>query len=372
MKVETIDFDLHGMVGIRLVNAAPGDVAVVKRQLGPIQKELDRTPDIIIRFVERIAVTSPMRYLGVEDAGFTRDAFFVFRGLHKTNVKVQIPFDQIGKPSCEIICESGLSTVPLLIAIINMTALSKGILPLHASALLYNHQGILLTGWSKGGKTETLLAFAANGAKYIGDEWIYLSADGQRMYGIPEPTRLWYWHLKEMPQFKAMASRKALLKLQILNVLVTLLEKFETMAGRSALAQVLRKTKDVIKRQLYVFLPPEKMFGQKSGEVNAKPEKLFLVASHDQSGMIVERMDPQEVAQRMVFSLQEERMEFLSYYWKFRFAFPECANPLIDQAEELQRKLLLKILAGKESYVVYHPYPFSIPLLFEAIRPYCS
>lgn len=374
MRTETLDFDLHGIVGIRLLNATPDDVAAVKKQLGPIQKPLLRAPDIVIRFLDQIPLSSPMRYLGVDDVGFTDDAFFVFRSKHQTSVKVQIPFDQIGNQRCEIVCQSGLLAVPLLIPILNLTAMNKGVLPLHASALLYNGKGILITGWSKGGKTETLLAFAANGAKYIGDEWIYLSGDGQRMYGIPEPTRIWYWHLQMMPRFRAMASSRDLFRLTILSVLVRVLERLEQSGTehRSASAQLVRRSTRLLKRQLYVQLPPEEMFGQKSGEVDASLDQVFFVASHNQTDIIIRQINSQEVAQRIVFSLQEERMDFLSYYWKYRFAFPECSNLLIDQAEEIQRNMLMKALAGKQAYAVYHPYPFSIPSLFEAMRPYCS
>jgi len=119
-------------------------------------------------------------------------------------------------------------------------------------------------------------------------------------------------------------------------------------------------------------LPPEKLFGQKAGEIEARPEKIFLVVSHDRPDLVVQQIDAKEVAQRIVFSLQEERTEFMSYYLKYRFAFPECSNHLIDQAEGIQREMILKALAGKEAYAVYHPYPFSIPSLFETIRPYCA
>jgi hypothetical protein len=87
---------------------------------------------------------------------------------------------------------------------------------------------------------------------------------------------------------------------------------------------------------------------------------------------MVQPIDSQELAERMVFSLQEERMELLSYYLIFRFAFPECSNPLIDQAEEIQRRLMLRAVANKEAYAIYHPYPFSIPSLFDTLRPYCE
>lgn len=371
---KTYDFDLHSIVGIRLVNATPGDLAAVKRQLGPIQSTLTRDPDIVIRFVDRLPLSSSVRYIGVEDAGFTDDAFLILRGKYETNIKVQIPFDQIGSRQCEIVCESGVPAVPLLIAIINLTALSKGILPLHASALLYNGKGILITGWSKGGKTETLLAFAANGAQYIGDEWIYLSAGAQQMYGIPEPTRIWYWHLQEMARYQAMVKRKDLLRLRALNSLATTLERLGTspLGRRAGYRQVLKRFTALVKRQLYVQLPPEKLFGQRPDKTDISPEKIFFVVSHDKPDVIIQQIDPKEVAERIVFSLQEERMEFLSYYFKYRFAFPECPNPLIDQAEEIQRKLVLKAFAGKAAYAIYHPYPFSIPSLFDMIRPYCA
>lgn len=374
MRIETSDFDLHGIVGIRLLNATPGDVAAVKKQLGPIEKPLSRNPDIVVRFVDRMTFSSPVRYLGVDDAGFTDDAFLVFRGQYKRRVRVQIPFDQIGSQQCQIVCESGSGPVPLLIAILNLTALSRGVLPLHASALRYNGKGILVTGWAKGGKTETLLAFVANGAEYIGDEWVYLSSDGERMYGIPEPTRIWYWHLQEMKHYQAMVGRGDLVRMKTLNAAVKLMEWLESnRLGRgSAPIRLVGRLRELVKQQLNVQLPPEKLFGRKPGDGTVRPEKIFWVASHAEPNVSVEQIDPQEVAKRIVFSLQEERMGFLSYYWKYRFAFPDCSNALIEQAEEVQRSMLLKIVADKEAYVVYHPYPFSIPALFEVIRPYCN
>ena len=199
MNTSITDFDLHGIVGIRLNNATPGDVAAVRKQLGPIQAPLSRSPDIVICFEDKFSTTSSIRYLGMDDAGFTDDEFLVFRGKHQSRIKVKIPFQKIGNQQCEIICESGLPAVPLLVAIINLTAISRGALPLHASAFNYEGRGILATGWSKGGKTEMLLTYAAKGAEYIGDEWVYLSGDGQYMYGIPEPIRVWNWHLQQMP-----------------------------------------------------------------------------------------------------------------------------------------------------------------------------
>lgn len=374
MSTKISDFDLHGIVGIRLLNATPNDIAAVKRQLGPIQKSLSRTPDIVIRFVDQIPLSSPVRYLGLNDAGFTDDAFFVFRGKHQANVRVQIPFHQIGNGQCEIICESGAPAVPLLIPILNLTVISKGALPLHASAFNYNGKGILTTGWSKGGKTETLLAFAANGAEYIGDEWVYISSDGRHMYGIPEPIRVWYWHLQQMPYYRSMVGSGNLARLQALNIFLKSLEMMEASGIRrgSGLLKTIRRIKALLKNQMHVDLPPEKLFGNMVGAIRGNPDKVFFVASRDEPLITVQPIRPQEIAQRMVFSLQEERMDFMSYYLRFRFAFPDISNAFIGQVEEIQREILTKVMADKETYGVYHPYPFSIPKLFEVLHPYCS
>lgn len=365
-----MDYNLHDIVGIRLCDATPADVEVVNRQLGPIQADLQREPDIIIRFVDRLPLNGRIRYLGLDDAGFTDDAFLVLRSKHKTRAMVQIPFQQIGE-RCEIVCERGLPAVPLLIPILNLAALAKGALPLHAAAFNYNGVGALVTGWAKGGKTETLLAFMANGAEYVGDEWVYLSADGKRMYGIPEPIRVWNWHLEEMPRYRALVGRTDRARLWALGSTVGLMDRMlaSKVGRRSSPIRFMSRVHHLLKRQLHVQLPPRKIFVNGARSLSGSPDKVYFVASHELDDITVQEVDAEEVARRMVFSLQEERIDFMSHYYKFRFAFPDARNPLIEELESRQREIILRALSGKTTYAVYHPYPVSIPALYDAIRP---
>ncbi|MCB9149064.1 MAG: hypothetical protein H6641_09910 [Caldilineaceae bacterium] len=360
-----VGFDLHGIVGIRLLNADAKDAAAVNRQLGPIRGQLDRDPDITIRFVDILPTTSRLRYLGVNEAAFTDDAFLILKGKHKAYVKVQIPFDQVGGP-CEILCERGAPAVPLLIPIINLTALAKGILPLHAAAFRYNETGVLVTGWSKGGKTETLLAFASRGAQYVGDEWIYITPDGKRMHGIPEPVRLWDWHLKSLPEYWPQLSTSERVRLRTLRLMLSGVDKMAN-AKSGAPARFMQRVQPLLKSQQHVNLPPQTLFNQMPEQLSCTLDKVLFVASHEAPDITVQPVDPQVIAQRMVFSLEEERMDFLSYYHKFRFAFPDRPNRLLEQTENIQRTLLSRMLADKEAYEVYHPYPFEIPALYDAV-----
>jgi hypothetical protein len=255
-----------------------------------------------------------------------------------------------------------------------MTVLAKGGLPMHASAFIYKGTGVVATGWAKGGKTETLLAFMANGAAYVGDEWVYFNPNGQQMYGIPEPIRVWDWHLDYLPQYRASIGRSHRAKLGTLNLLLNSMDRITTngIGGRTAPIKMINRVAGLLQRQSFVHLPPHKTFGQEFCPLTGRPDKFFFVASHELPDVVVCPMDPHEVAQRMVFSLQEEQMKFISYYLKFRFAFPEISNAFIEQSETLQRRALAQVLDSKETYAVYHPYPVPIPLLFDAIKPYCN
>jgi hypothetical protein len=351
-------------------NADPADVAAVSRQLGPIKGAIAGEPDIVINFVDRLPDNGRLRYLGVNDCGFTDDAFLVLRSKHKSRAKVQIPFEAIGG-TCEIVCERGVPAVPLLIAIVNLTALAKGVLPLHASAFLYEGKGMLATGWAKGGKTETLLAFMDQGATYVGDEWVYISPDGKRMFGIPEPIRVWDWHLDDLPTYWGQLSSRDRLRLRALRVVA---DSMEVASGKGPTGRLpgnlLRRMHPLVSRQLYVHMPPRKTFGENSFALEGPLHKLFFVASHEPDEITVRPEDPERVARRMVFSLEEERAVLLSTYWKFRFAFPDRKNQLIEDTEQIQRNLLLQMMKEKEVYSVYHPYPVAIPALYEAMAPY--
>ena len=359
-----VEYDLHGIVGIRLVGARAGDVAAVTAQLGPIQRELDREPDIVIRFVDRLPLRN-MRFLGREEAGFTDDAFLVLRS-KKARARVQIPVEQIGG-RCEIVCESGLPAVPLLIPIVNVTALAKGVVPLHAAAFTHRGSGVLVTGWAKAGKTESLLGFMSHGAEYIGDEWVYVSADGRRLCGIPEPVRVWDWHLDDLPRYRALLSPRERAKLRGIRAAVRANRLRPGRSEQPHRASVLDRVMSLVEQQAWVLVDPLRLFGPGSCPLEGSFDKLFLIVSHQSPEVRVARTDPLDVARRMVFSLQHERLDLVSHYLMFCFAFPGRFNPVLQNAEAAQRTALERAFAGKETYIVSHPYPAPIPAVYEAM-----
>ena len=364
----SVDFDLHGFVGVRLLDATPADIAAVRRQLGPLESPLTREPEIVCRFVDRLRVHGRLHYIGLDEAAFTDDAYLILRSKHKARARVQIPMAAIGS-RCEIICERGVPAVPLLIAIINLTALAQGYAPLHASAFAFEGIGVLVAGWAKGGKTEALLGFMANGATYIGDEWVYLSPDGSAMYGVPEPMKVWASHLSAMPRYRSAVSRTERLRLQALAAGARLVSTSTGVVSNGTLGRVLRRAQPVIDRQAYVHLRPDDLFGRERCVLRGPLDVVVLAVSADHPRVEVQPADADEIARRMTFSVQHERLDLIGHYQRFRFAFPEGSNPNLDEAEGRQRTLLAAALNGKRALTLSHPYPAPIPEMYETLRP---
>jgi len=367
-----VDFDLHGLVRIRLIDAGPREVAAVTRQLGPIRAPVAGDADLTIRFVEQLDVRGRIRVVGLEQGGFTDDAFLILRSKHKARARVQIPLDRIGG-TAEIVCEQGVNAVPQLIPIVNLTVLAKGALPLHSSAFTWHGVGVAACGWSKGGKTETLLSFMRQGARYVGDEWVYVSGDGASLYGIPEPVRLWDWHLRQLPEYRRHVSRKDRVKLGTIGSLERVHRGLPASTRRRVPgSHAFDRVMTLLEGQRHVDPSPERLFGRDRWVERADFDRLFFLQNAQAPGVTVEPVDPLEVARRMTFSHVHHRMGFLDYYWQFRFAFPERPNPVVERVEEIERDLLLQVFAGKTAFRVEHPHPVSIPALFDAIAPHCG
>jgi hypothetical protein len=380
-----LDFELGGVLTVRVQDGGPREHAAVRRQLGPTQRAMPitGTPDIVLRFVERIPIAGHLRYLGLGDAAFSDDAFLLLKGKHKSRLCVQVPFERIGEP-IELLCERGLAAVPMLVPIVNASLLARGHLPLHAAAFVHRGRGVVATGWSKGGKTETLLAFMAAGARYVADEWLYLAPGGARMFGIPEPIRVWSWHLDSLPELRARLSRGERARLSVLGLVAGGMRR-ATGGGRrhgSAAVRTLNRASALLETQLCVDLPPERLFAGQAASVNGsatgdatgalRPERLLFVVSDELPGVRVRPLEGRAVAERMLFSLAEEDQRLVSCYHRFRFAFPGRSCALLDTAHERRRALLHAALDGVPAFEVRHPYPVELPALYAALAEVCA
>lgn len=363
-----IDFNIHSVVGIRLIDPSPRDLGATCALLGPSSKPRLTDPDITIRFVETLPVRG-MRFLGGDHA-FADDGFFLLQERTK-EVRARIPFDRIGGP-CEIVCKSGIGSVPLLMPIVGLAALKKECIPLHASAVVHNGVGILMAGWPHCGKTAALLGFASKGAAYVGEECVLLSQDGRRMFGLARPLDLRHRHVASLPSLQSPVSSINRCASRGISVLHRLLEMILGQRVPSGFVfRGLKRVSAAVEDRLRHEVPLSAIFGDKICSEGAALQKVFLFISHEERTFEVEAIAPFEMACRLSALVQHELTPLLRHYPAYRFAFSRRRNEFLEGAAEYSLAFLARALYGKETYIVRLPYPHAFPGLFGAIQHYC-
>jgi hypothetical protein len=370
-----VTISLHGLLSIAVRDAGRRELAAIRRQLGPLPEvppEDGRAaaPDIVIRFVERLEARGRLHQIGL-DAAFDDESFFVLRGRRKTSVRVRLPVDRLGTTPLEIVAERGLGAVPFLLPILNATLLAKGVLPIHASAFVHDGQGVLVTGWAKGGKSEALLAFADRGATYVGDEWVYVTADGSAMGGLPEPMRLWDWQLGMVPRIRERVGLAGRVRLGGAAGLA------KALGGASRLpvvrssppGDVARRLGAVVERQRSLQIPPARLFGSRVSNGLVPLHTIVLIESTSDPVASVEPAEAATVARRTAATVRHELLDLEALVLRHRYAFPDGPSTFLDEFPGRLEAGLANAFAATPCLVVRHPYPPDIPALFDLIAP---
>lgn len=364
MATESSTFNIHGVVGIEIIYAHELEARKLLRSLDPFRGDLPGPPDITVRFFDRDDIQD-WRYVGQDKAGFNGADFFV---LDESGDRVSaiIPFDDIGD-RCEIWYEAGAKTTPLFKEIIRLTFLSRGYVPVHGSAFVFDYRGVLATGWARGGKTRTLLAFAKNGAKYVADDWVLLSSEDRQMFGLPGSVTLWAWQFEHIPELVPRIRPRKRLFLSIIK----LFDRAYRMLATSKLGEFvplesLGKLVAMARRQLKISRSPEAIFG--GFDRNPQPLDIaLLVISHTAPQIAIRPGNTQMLVRRILSTNSFEWRDLLGYYEAFKFAFPDRANPLLDDLSGRQEALLEMALEGTPTHEVLSPYPVDLDDLFQRL-----
>jgi hypothetical protein len=362
------DFDLLGQVGVRLLNHRPTDVAMVRHQLSLQETSLDREPDIVIRFEDEGEATL-LHQVGGDEFGFTEDAFFILRGRRREKVCMRLAVEEVGT-RCELVCRRGMSAIPLLESIVKLTAISRGVLPLHAAAFVFRGQGAAVAGFAHGGKTTTLLGFMNGKGKFIGDDTVYVDRDGC-IHGEGSAVNLSDRHLAQLPQLRSALPYGKRLSMRVATGLThsisALVPGFER--GRSSWHRGLRKLDQALQGRRSSEITPARLFAREALCTNHTLQRLFLCIAHNSPEIRVESASTDDFVKRLVYVVCEELSELTRCYERFRFAFPDKVNPLLDRLASRIQGVATARLASKALYFVYHPYPVSPQSMFKALSP---
>ena len=155
------NYDIHNILGLRLVDPAPSLARQAARQFDPLKPAtLTAVPDVTVSHIRSRPHSAHRFRLGDagdgQESGFGDSEFTLLKG----DAAISIPFDRVGE-GCEISCTADSGMRKLLIDYVRpslqLSLLSKGYLAVHSAAVSVNGKGIVLAGWAESGKTEAKL-----------------------------------------------------------------------------------------------------------------------------------------------------------------------------------------------------------------------
>ena len=363
-----VDYNIHGVVAVRFVDAPVQLTERFERQWRPCLQVPAGGPDVTVRFAD--LAPSPLTHVGLRWAATDDEHYYLLDEVDAT-VTALIPIADLGS-TCEIVCRRGVTSVPFLSEVLVLAFLGKGYVPLHGSAFVHEGVGVVAMGWPKGGKTGALLSFMAHGATYVGDEWVVLAPDADTVLGLPLPLGVSEWQLKHMGAHAPRVRPQKRLMFQAFHLagsLAVLLARGPL--ARSEPVKLLRKGIPALRRQLKVTQSPHRWFGDDLGSLTASAHRFFLLTSHDGDGILVQRHEAAQAARSMVSANEHEWRPLLDHYRGFTFAFPDSSSPLLENLTKRLENLLTAALAGKAVYRVLHPYGGPLDALFQAMEPHC-
>jgi hypothetical protein len=373
-----VDYDIQGLLGLRLRSPADALARAAARQLDPLRPAaLGREPDVVVSHVDGDA--SGIHGYRLGDAGDSQLCEFddeQFALVYRGNV-MALPFDRVGA-GCEIRCTRDTGMRKLLIEYVRpalqLSLLPKGALALHSAAASFNGKGVLFAGWAESGKTEAMLGFQQAGASFVSDKWTIVAGDGSSVYNFPTPITVRDWMIDLIPGLKGRLTRTGLLRARAAGAAATVLKSGGALKRVPGVSEI-KGLADLAGR---VSVTHNQLFGNGSNgsggwqsAPSAPLETVFFLLTGNSPTIQVRPADAAEVAGRLADCAHYERRSFFGLYERFRYAFPGRRNPLIENARDSEAEMLTAALSSKHVYAVEAPFPFNPTTLHEALSQYC-
>jgi hypothetical protein len=349
-------------VGPALAIAIEGHAAtgVLSRQLGRPETVLAADPDLIVRFGEE-PPADDLRLLG-GDAGFDEEKFLV---LGRRAGGARAAAIRLGEP-LELTSFSKARALPLLVPLLDLAALRKGILPVHGAVFSFEQHGIAVLGWPHSGKTSALLAFLARGASLVADDRAYVSLVPPHVAGLRAPIELRGHHLPALSRLSHPPALGTRAKLR-LNLEATRLQaRAAQRASPNTLSRVARRTAGFLADASVATVAPERLFDDERGTDIERLDVVFLIVRKLRGPTEVERLSAEAACERLVALAQHDRSTLRELIQKYRFAFPDRSERLLEELEGVEARQLELLARNVPAFLVSHT-AGSAPDLFDAM-----
>jgi hypothetical protein len=202
-------FDLHGLVSLAIDDEREVISRQLDAQLDPYEPRVGPIPthaDIVLSPNTTMVSRSLIDVHGPAGDGRRTGAdnhrCYLLRGSSRFELPRAYPQDGPVSLSYDPDFPLWEALSELVRPLLHIGTLEHGAITVHGATVEVEGGGLLVCGWSESGKTETALALAEQGARFISDKWTIVDRDA-RLHAFPVSVGIRDWVLQYLPRLRA-------------------------------------------------------------------------------------------------------------------------------------------------------------------------
>lgn len=372
-------FDLHGLVSLAIDDEREHIARQLDAQLDPYEPSVGPIPthaDIVLSPNTGIVSRSLHDVHGpagdARRTGSDGDSCYLLRGdsrfelprTYPENGPVRLAYDP-DFPLWEALSE-------LVRPLLQLGTLEHGAITVHGATVEVEGSGLLVCGWSESGKTETALAVAERGARFISDKWTMIDSDA-RLHAFPVAVGVRDWVLEYLPRLRAHLRGAQRARLRVARAArrpLPLLTRRPTRIG-TAMESQLDRAFTLASRLSLRQTEVAAIYGSPDDPRRTPPlKRLVMLTTVSTQDIAVRPADAGWAAERLAQTAAYERRTLYELDARVRYAAANAGgSPLADVADR-ESERLRALLHGVEVLEVTAPFPTDPGRVADALAKY--
>jgi hypothetical protein len=373
-------FDLHGLVGLAINDDREHIFRYLDSQLDPYEPSIGPVPphaDIVLSPNTDMVPRSLSDVHGPAGDGRRTEWDGLFCYLLHVTSRFELPREYPGDGQVRLSYDPGFplweALSDLVRPLLQLGTLKRGAITVHGATVAVEGGGLLVCGWSESGKTETALALAEQGARFISDKWTILDG-GKQLHAFPVSVGIRDWVLEYLPRLRAhlRASQRARLRVaRTARRPLPLLTRRPTRVG-TALESQLDRAFTLASRLSLRQTEVGAIYGSPHDPRRTPPLKtLAMLTTVSTNEVTVLPAEAGWAAERLARTGAYERRTLYELDARVRYADAKPGPSRLAIVRDHETELLRNLLEGVQVLEVMAPFPTDPRRVADALAQCC-
>jgi hypothetical protein len=377
-----MEFDLAGFVRLVVDPDAPRLFEAVRSHMDPYRPHADGSATdgagVSVRLAALPHGAAPLAELQLRAGdglvtGWDGKRLFAIAGRRRASIPNSFDDEQ-----AEYLVEEGFPLGRLFRQAIRtglqLRALAGSAVALHGAAVDTDDGAVLVCGWSESGKTETALALAEDGRRFLSDKWTLIDPARQRAAAFPISVGVRRGVVRYLPRLRAAlpASARARLAIGAAAEFVTAPVRSARGAGaRGFVADGAERAVALVERAALSASAVARAYGH-DPITTQRPIRLVVALRTIPGGEITAaETDTGALSRRLALTAAAERQIYWAYRTRAAYA---AGTPDDQQARVIEREssLIADLLARVPHVEVAAPFPVDPRRVAAAVEPWLA